>query len=179
MINTDEIEIVHYCHPHCEPFMNICRLPEEQAFSLASQLAAQNADTTAFFRFADFKNYYPKRMKQDAYLYERFLSLGGKPKETHPLSFVLCGSAYLDDWFGNGIVKKIKLKDIPSVCVSFTLGDSMSAYDRDGGLTMYTKETLSDVLQRYPGTLADFMREVEEKYRYVEVQLWDDEYCKK
>ena len=83
-----------------------------------------------------------------------FVSLGGKPKEKHPTSFVLRGSKLLDNWFGNGIVKKIGLKDIPSDFISFTLGDSMSVFkkngeltsERHGELTMYTKKLLSDLI---------------------------------
>lgn len=63
-------------------------LPEKEAFSLAHELAVRNPDTTAFYRFADFINYYSLRMSQENCLYEMFISLGGKPKEKHPLSFV-------------------------------------------------------------------------------------------
>jgi len=157
--------------------MNICRLSKEEAFSLAYKMAASNPDTTAFYRFADFEDYYPRRIKQDEYLYNLFVSFGGKPKEKHPLSFVLQGSEYLDNWFGNGIVNKIKLKDIPSEFISFTLGDSMSQFKKDGKLTMYTKEMILNILQKYNGTIDDFMSEIEEKYRYIEVQLWNDDFC--
>ena len=45
--------------------------------------------TTAFYRFADFENYYDLRLRQDEYLYSRFVELGGEPEEKHPLSFVI------------------------------------------------------------------------------------------
>jgi hypothetical protein len=108
MINIDDLVIVHYCHPSCKPFLNICRQPEKEAFAQAYKMAADNPDTTAFYRFAEgtrgFESYYTRRMMQDEYLYDMFLSLGGKPKEKHPLSFVLQGSEFLDNWFGNGMV---------------------------------------------------------------------------
>ena len=187
MINADELFIVNYCHPNCEPFKNVCRLPRELAFSLAYKMAADNPNTTAFWRFADFENYYPRRLKTDEYLYILFISLGGKPKEKHPLSFVLQGSKFLDDWFGNGIVNKIKLKDIPSEFISFTLGDSMSVFkkngertiERNGELTMYTKEMLYNIIGEYEGTIDELMNEITEKYNYIEVQLWNDDYCVK
>ncbi len=177
MININDLYIVNYCHPNCVPFLNICRLPKDEAFETAYKMAENNPDTTAFIRFADFENYYPRRMKQDEYLYDFFVSLGGNPKEKHPLSFVLHGCDYLDKWFGNGTINKIKLENIPSEYISFTLGDSMSAYMRDGKLTMYTKEMLSDILHDYDSSIDDFMKEIVEKHYYIEVQLWNDDYC--
>ena len=183
----DELYIVHYCHSNCEPFMNICRLPKEEAFLQASKMALDNPNATAFYRFADFENYYPRRMKTDKYLYDLFVSLGGKPKERHPLSFVLHGSEWLDSWFGSGIIIKIKLKDIPLESISFTLGDSMIVTKKNGVmvneiqkgvLTMYTKEMLLDAISQYDGTFDDFMDEVKGKYTYIEAQLWNDDYCK-
>ena len=177
--------IVHYCHPNCKPFMNICRLPKEEAFSLASAMAADNPETTAFWRFADFENYYPLRMSQDEYLLELFLSLGGSPKERHPLSFVLQGSEFLDNWFGNGPVFKIKLKDVPSEYISFTLGDSGAAAKKNGAtanglqrgnLTMYTKEILLTAINDFNGAIDDFLSETAKKYTYIEAQLWNDDY---
>lgn len=103
MINIDEIYIVNYCHPNCIPLRNIVGLSKEEAFLLASEMATKNPNTTAFWRFADFENYYPLRIKKDARLYELFISLGGKPKVQHPLSFVLQGSEYLDNWFDKDV----------------------------------------------------------------------------
>lgn len=186
MINCDELYIVNYCHPNCEPFFNICRLPKNEAFFLAHRMAESNPDTTSFGRFADFENYYPRRIKTDEYLYNLFCSLGGNPKEKHPLSFVLHSSEFLKNWFGNGITTKIKLKNIPSEFISFTLGDSMSVFkknnkrtiEQNGELTMYTKEILLNVVNEYNGTIDDFINETAKKYNYIEVQLWNDYYCK-
>ena len=191
MKNIEDLYIVHYCHPNCKPFFNICRLPKEEAFSLAHKMAATNPDTEAFYRFAKndngFTSYYPRRMMQDEYLYNLFLSLGGKPKEKHPLSFVLQGSEFLCNWFGNGLAFKIRLNNIPSEYISFTLGDSGEVTKKDGvmvqeiqegKLTMYTKEMLFNIIKEYNSTLDDFMNEIKEKYKYIEVQLWNDDYCR-
>ena len=177
MINTDEIYIVNYCHNNCIPLKNIFRLPEKEAFLLAYEMAANNPDTTAFYRFTDFVNYYPHRINQDEYLHKLFISLGGKPKEKHPLSFVLQCSEYLNNWFDNGIMTKILLKDIPSEFISFTLGDSGAVFNKNGTLTMYTKDMLLNIMREYKGTIDEFMNEIVEKYHYIEVQLWNDDYC--
>ena len=173
----DELYIVNYCHQNCIPLKNIVRLTEKEAFLLAHEFARTNPNTTAFYRFADFKNYYSLRMSQDNYLYEMFISLGGKPKEEHPLSFVLQGSDYLCNWFDNGTITKLSLKDIPSECISFTLGDSGAIFQKTGTVTMYTKEILAAKIMEYKGTLEEFMKEIGEKHYYIEVQLWNDDYC--
>ena len=61
----EELQIVNYCHRSCSPLKNIMRLPRDEAFAMAQRLAAQNENKTAFYRFADFENYYPERLKTD------------------------------------------------------------------------------------------------------------------
>lgn len=176
MITIDQLFIVNYCHNNCEPLKNIMRLPKDEAFALAEKLAKENKGSTAFWRFADFEVYYPERLATDKLLYERFVTMGGKPLEKHPLSFVLQGSEYLDNWFDNGIVTKIPLSKIASEHISFILGDSMSTLKRNSNLKMLSKEELLQKVQEYRGTLEEFMEEIREKHGYIEVQLWTDEY---
>lgn len=177
MITEDQLIIVNYCHNNCEPLKNIMRLPKEEAFALAGKLAEENKGRTAFWRFADFAVYYPERLATDKLLYERFVAMGGKTLEKHPLSFVLQGSEYLDNWFDNGIVTKVLLSKIASEHISFTLGDSMSSLKRNGDIQMLSKDELLQKVKAYPGTLEEFMEEIRERYGYIEVQLWSDEYC--
>ncbi len=178
MIQIDELYIVNYCHPNCLPLKNIVRLPKQEAFLLANEMAVQNHGDTAFWRFADFENYYPSRIKLDQCLYEAFISLGGKPKEEHPLSFVLQGSEYLDNWFDKGTITKILLKNIPSEHISFTYGDSGATLERSGEISVVTKEMLLNSLCDYKGTIDEFMDEIVKKHYYIEVQLWNDDYCR-
>ncbi|MCL2199071.1 MAG: hypothetical protein FWB80_09125 [Defluviitaleaceae bacterium] len=195
MIKIEDLSIVHYCHPTCIPFLNICRLPKEEAFTLAYKMAVEmavaNPEANSYHRFAKgekgFESYYPRRMMTDEYLYDMFTSLGGKPKEKHPLSFVLQGSEWLDSWFGNGLVFSIKLNTIPSEYISFTLGDSMvMLLQKDGvrvseiqhgKITMYTKEMLLSSITHFEGAIDDYMNHITDKYKYIEVQLWNDDYC--
>lgn len=170
-----DLQIVNYCHRNCVPLKNIMRLPKDEAFALAYKMAADNKSTTAFYRFADFENYYTGRMKTDDFLYNRFVELGGRPVQTHPLSFVLHGSEYLNKWFDNGLVTTIPLKDIPSDYISFTYGDSQSTLERCGKVTMMTKDMLIKAINEYNGTLEDFLFDVKNRYRYIEVQIWNDD----
>ena len=156
--------------------MNICRLPKDEAFSLAERMAVANPGNTSFSRFANFEKYYSRRMEVDEHLYDLFISLGGKPKETHPLFFVLHGSKSLEKWLGEWTSKKILLKNIPSESISFTLDDSVVSFRENGKATMYTKETLSRVLWEYD-TIEVFLDELTKKHYCIEAQLWNDEYC--
>lgn len=173
-MTVKDLQIVNYCHPNCKPLQNIMRLPKGEAFALAKEMAAKNKDTTAFYRFADFANYYPERLQTDERLYRRFIALGGKPIEQHPLSFVLQGSEYLKEWFGGGIATTIPLDRIPSDYISFTYGDSQSTLKRDGDITMLTKDMLFRAIAE-SGTVEKFLSSVEKKYHYIEVQVWDDD----
>ena len=173
-MTVDDLNIVNYCHPSCKPLQNIMRLPKDRAFQLAREMAEQNRETTAFYRFADFENYYPERLETDRQLYSRFVELGGRPLQKHPLSFVLQGSDYLESWFDNGIVTTIPLCRIPSDRISFTYGDSMSVRKRQGSFTMLTKDMLFERIADYEGTLEDFLADVAAQYRYMEVQVWDN-----
>ncbi len=55
--SKQELMLVNYCHPDCVPMMNIMRLPEEEAYAKAYEMAAQHPETTAFYRFADFETF--------------------------------------------------------------------------------------------------------------------------
>lgn len=173
MKQFDELELVHYCHPDCEPLLNIMRLSREEAFALARKMAEEHPETTAFYRFADFDNYYALREAQDRYLYERFKELGGIPEEEHPLSFVIEGSDYLKEWFGDGIEIKLALKEIASEHISFTIGDSGSGYQRDGSVEVLTKQELKKRVEE-AGGFEDFLNMTGK--HYIEVQLWSDQY---
>ncbi len=173
----DDLYIVNYCHRSCAPLKNIMRLPKERAFALAHEMAQQNKETTAFYRFADFENYYPRRLKTDELLYSQFVGIGGRPTERHPLSFVLQGSEYLDDWFDKGIVTRIPLNSIPDDIISFTYGDSMAVLERQGGLTILTKDMLIKAITGYNGSVDEYIRFITDAYGYIEVQLWGDISC--
>ena len=174
----DQLQLVNYCHSRCRPLMNIMRLPEKEAFALAKRLADENPETTAFYRFVDFANYYPRRLETDRLLRAMFIELGGRPAEEHPLSFVLQGSDYLDGWFDHGIVTRLPLACVPADQISFTLGDSMAMLAREGHVSMLTRDMLEKEIAAHPQGAEGWLREMQDRYRYIEVQLWDDGACR-
>lgn len=174
MKTFDELILVNYCYPDCTPLMNIMRLPQKEAFDLACRLAESHLETTAFYRFADFENYYLLRKKQDEYLYSRFIELGGLPEEKHPLSFTIEGSDYLHDWFGKGIESRLRLKDISSRHISFTIGDSGAEYKKNGSVELLTVEDMKKKLSEHGDDFDALLRATGR--HYIEAQLWSDKY---
>ncbi len=138
MKTFDELILTNYSHKDCTPLMNIMRLPENEAFVLAAKFTEEHSETTSFYRFADFDNYYLLQKKQGEYLYSRFVELGGMPEEKHPLSFVIEGSDYLYDWFDGGIISKLCLRDRKNLPNRFLLQDRQLA----GGRTAIRSRTL-------------------------------------
>ena len=179
------LHIVNYCHRNCVPFRSITRMPRPYAFDMAVKLAERNPSTTSFYRFADFVNYYPRRIRAEAWLHNWFLDAGGEPTSKHPLYFVLEGSDFLNDWFDNGIVTKIPLDTIDAKHISFTLGDSMSKrelhmIDSPDRRKPLLKDELLELIDQACGVDA-LIEEVQQQYQwnYIEAQLWNDQYCHK
>lgn len=168
---TQEMYLAYYCYPGCEPLKNIMRLPENEAFALAEKLWKEHPDTTAFYRFGDFENYYPRRLRTDALLYERFCALGGQPEDTHPLSFVLDESDYLYHWFSEGKPVRIPLDSIREEIISFTPGDSMSTLDHEGDITLLTLPMLKAEAKKHGG-ITGYLQHIRKQYHYMEVQVW-------
>ena len=167
-----QLYLTSYRHPDTAPFGNIMLLPEAEAYQKAAQLAAAHPETTAFYRFADFANYYPRRNASEEALRSHFIQLGGQPELAHPYSFVLMESDYLAGWFSGGPAVRVPVEPLPKGQLSFTLGDSMSTFARDGVHQVLTLDGLLDMITAHGGTLADFMTHVQAKWYYIEAQVW-------
>lgn len=174
MKTFDELILTNYSHKDCIPLMNIMRLPEKEAFALAAKFAEEHSETTSFYRFADFDNYYLLRKKQDEYLYSRFVELGGMPEETHLLSFVIEGSDYLYDWFDGGIISNLYLRDILPCHISFTIGDSGAEYEKCGVVELLTLDNIKEQMLMFGNNFDDFIKFTGK--HYIEAQLWSDKY---
>ena len=166
-----DLYITHYYYPGTDPWKNIMNLPEDEAFRLAGELAKAHPETTSFYRFADFANYYPLRKKADACVRARFTELGGKPELEHPFCFVLGESEYLKEWFSDGEKLTIALEVLPDEQVSFTLGDSCAVISQGKELSVLTKaELLAGIAEC--GSVEVFREQKLGGHGYVEVQLW-------
>jgi hypothetical protein len=150
-------------------------MPKEDAFILANAIAAKHPNIKTFSRFHNFEHYYTLRMDIEELLYNTFVSLGGKPKEQHPVYFVLHDSKTLANYQGDSTFYEIKVANISSDDISFIIDDSMVAYKRDKKFTMYTKETLQAYMKSYTGTIDEYVRKLNEKFYCIEVQIWSDD----
>jgi len=169
----DKLFITHYYFPGTDPWKNIMNLPEQEAFRVAAELAASHPDTTSFYRFADFRNYYPNRKRADEYVREAFIRLGGKPRLQHPYSFVLTECEYLREWFDCHDRITLDLSDIPDDQVSFTPGDSCATIIHGSEPAVLTKAMLLEEIGACGGSVDAFLQKSLGKHRYIEVQLWD------
>lgn len=177
----EDLYITNYCDKRCSPLNSITRFPVKDAYSLAKSFS-QYAGTsfTSFSRFTDkdFDGYYKKRIRTEEWLYNSFMALGGKPKSTRPLYFVLGESSYLNEWFENGIKIKLLLGDIDSEDVSFTFGDSMSKMDSGERMDPFNKELLLKFIREKTDDIISFLSDLNKHNRYIEAQLWNDIYVK-
>lgn len=169
----DRLLITHYYYPGTDPWKNIMHLPEQEAFAVAEKLAASHQETTSFYRFADFINYYPMRKKADEYVRDAFIRLGGKPKFLNPYAFVLGESEYLKKWFDSSDKLVLDLSEIPDEQISFTIGDSCAVISKGSEPTVLTKKMLLERIEECGGSVEAFLEKSPGKHAYVEVQLWD------
>ena len=163
----DKLYITHYYYPGTDPWKNIMLLPEEQAFRKAEELANEHPDTTSFGRFADFVNYYPARKKADAFVREKFIKLGGKPKLSNPYSFTLLECEYLREWFNSSDKIILDLDDVPDD------QDSCALMVQGKEPVVLTKKLLFERIDAFGGSVDVFLKESLDGCAYVEVQLWD------
>lgn len=170
-----EIYIVNYCNPNCSPLNSITRLSEADAYEKASDLSAKYCGTS-FYRFKDFKDYYPRRLRTEKWLYDWVTNHGGEPDVKHPLYFVLSGSDYLAEWFDRAIITRLPISMISSKHVSFTFGDSMAKFDKPERKDPFLKETLLEHIEHYNSNVRLFLDSIKDRYTYIEAQLWSDIY---
>lgn len=123
-----QLSLTSYRHPDTAPFGNIMLLPEAEAYQTAAQLAAAHPGTTAFYRFADFANDYPRRKTSEEALRQQFIQLGGQPELLHPYSFVLMESRYWAQWFGNGPAVRVPVAALPAKRIYLKHGYREAAY---------------------------------------------------
>lgn len=174
-----KLYITNYSDRRCRPFNSITRFSPKVAYALAEELSRYSGNKfTSFSRFnaSDFDGYYNKRLRTEEWLFNSFISLGGKPKNAHPIYFVLGESKYLNEWFEDGVKFQLALNIINPDDISFTFGDSMSIMDREDRMDLFNMESLANYLQEKTNDVFTYLNELNQHNRYIEVQLWNDVY---
>lgn len=176
-----ELYITNYSDRRCKPFNSITRVSVKEADALAEKLSQYSGNKfTSFSRFTsnDFDGYYKKRLRTEEWLFNSFISVGGKPKNAHPIYFVLGESKYLHEWFEDGMKIQLALNRIDPDDISFTFGDSMSIMDHQDRMDLFNKESLENYLKEKTNDVFSFLDDLNQHNRYIEVQLWNDVYIK-
>ena len=171
-----EVNIVHYYHSKCIPLNSITELPENEAFEMAKKIGENDGES--FYRFKDFVNYYPRRIKTEKYLYDWFIKSGGKPKTKNPLYFVVESSDFFYNWYDKGKTFIIPLSKIDTKHISFTIGDSCSEYNKNNLKEPFLKEELYEIINGFNGNINLMLENLTKKYeiKYIECQLWNNKY---
>jgi hypothetical protein len=183
-----DIKLKYYCHINDEPLKSITQLPEDEALSLARRHRDENP-CNAHNRFGpipvfdkNFVDYYHHRRVVEKLLYDKFVSLGGKPQITAPYYF------FVQDWglahtnlivseINNGAanIMETRLQDIDIFDISFVLGDSMSVAGSPEWDGLFLKDTLMKAIASHGG-FYHYFDSIRQQYHYIEAQLWTDKY---
>jgi len=154
------------------------RLPRDEAFALASKLY-EDKTCMANSRFSpdEFANYYDTRLKAEKRLYDKFITLGGKPKEKHPLYFYVHGWDLSKKFWANSVTEKLELDDINASDISFTFGDSHVENDTPERNRLFMKDELLELIPKHGG-IEGLLAYVQSQlgYAMIEAHLWNDEY---
>lgn len=54
----------------------------------------------------------------------------------------------------------------------------MASLRKNEKLMLVTKDQILEELNNFDGSIEDFKEEIEKRFGYIEVQLWNDECCK-
>ena len=177
-MDANDIYIVNYRHSNCEPLKSITQLPEDEAFALAKKLY-EESPCRAHNRFGpDFKWYYQHRIRTEAWLYDHFIAIGGKPSIKNPYYFLLDRSDVFDAYFGYGKTIKLALNNIDTCDVSFTFDDSCKMMDAPNRQEPFLKGKLLEYISMNGNSVESFLDSMKDQYDCIEAQLWTDKYFK-
>ena len=175
-MSSNDIFLINYRHPNCEPLKSITQLPEKEAFVLAKKLYLESP-CRANNRFGSgFAEYYKHRIEMEQWLYDKFTALGGNPQIKNPFYFTLQHSQSLYENFDKGEIIKIKLQDIDDTDISFTFNDSMAKFYSSDWEEPFLKSRLYDLISANENSFDKFLCTIQPRYHYIEAQLWTDKY---
>ena len=117
----------------------------------------------------------------EEWLYEKFCQGDGKPKNRHPIYFVLGEDPGFQAFYGTADSIRIPLRDIAADEISFTPRDSMHL--KDMGMTegtVWNKTAFLDMIEKSGKRVGEYIFSLPGFYgnpgSYIEVLLWNDDY---
>ena len=181
--------ITHYHLPDRRPFLNLSELDDESLAETIAELRIVGTAGRSERRFGP--RYMSLRKRTEELLHHRFVQAGGRPQRRAPHYFVLGESAWFRGLYQDAAAVRLRLDDIPTEQISFTLPDSVAAMGllpeygievtpRPYHGTVFRIEELTDVAERYglpggarPASYQGY--EFEDVEHFLEVQVWSDE----
>ena len=174
--------ITNYNLTENQPFLRISELSSEYYNKICTELVKK--EYRAFQRFSNPDNYLKLRLSTEKWLYNEFLTIGGKPLIRHPYYFVLGESSYLEKCFGPDTYKlQLEINSNYSKDISFTLGDSISVFKTYRNITsqnVYDYKTINKWISKLEFDLKYLETILSQKHTYIEAQLWNPyllQYC--
>jgi hypothetical protein len=171
------------------PFRSLSALSKSEAQKVMKELCD---DSPFFERFKEPLQYWDNRLETEAWLRDKFIEKGGKPKDTNPIYAVLGSAAWIENYsLSSGI--EVDMLRIPTSFfkesdISFTFPDSMVSYwiGRDKPEAYYQPKyhgqifTLSEVNALMTLELMDKIESLHPvgTIPYVEAQIWNHEVAK-
>lgn len=175
--------IYRYFKEGMNPFKSISDFPDEQIVSFMEKYFPNDR-----WFHANPEGRIKTRRKIENWLYNNFISSGGKPKTNHPCYFTLEKSTFLQEFESfEGLSKEVKIPLSLFSCdnISFTYPDSFISewlnrnkdhdfYDEELNGKIFKLKEILGLLEsgRIPNNI--YMDTLNYKYHfYIEVQVWD------
>lgn len=176
--------ITNYTSTIHQPLLRISKLSSEYYNKVCAELVKKQY--RAFQRFSNPDYYLKLRLNTEKWLYNKFLSIGGKPLIKHPHYFVLGESSYLEQSFGPDTYKlQLEINSNYSKDISFTFGKSISVFKKYkyiASQNVYDYKTINKWIQTFEFDLKQLETILSQSHTYIEAQLWNPyllQYCQR
>ena len=180
MENFDEKYLYHYYEKSKGPFLNLSDFDIDMAQSVMDEIKANN-DLMAAHRY---DGYLKRRVYLEGMARELFIAKGGKPIRQVPHYMVIGRCDWLLTWYHEPEFIKIPIDSFPVSSISFSYGDLFPTFSdrvtdgREYRKQIYTLDEINLLIQKY-GLPQQWNAGGEHgPERYIEAQIWDDEYLK-
>ncbi len=171
--------LFYYHKPSVMPFRNVVELGDDEIV----EFMRLNLSEDAIFH-AHPRRYIQQRRETEAWLYETFCALGGKPVSRFPIYMTLGSSSYIESLGLYSVRREFPLSLFPAASLSFTFPDSYVSrrLSQTGGKRFNPKfhgkvfllDEILSLMQENDGLHNEAWKSPgQESDIFIEVQIWD------